>query len=198
MKKSIFLNVFGIFLIFLTGCTTLNRTGWSRTNDTRQLYSIFCNYFTEKLTERRTESIVVSERTDFDHHIREIKENASLERLFLFLPALERSTLEDLLAENSSSSSIAAFDTKKRLIILSDEEEKAIFKTGRWDQFWKQYKSSQGIMTLSKIGFSNDRKQAILYYGNGCGEKCGAGGLAYFRFDGVEWKLELIFPMWIS
>jgi hypothetical protein len=60
------------------------------------------------------------------------------------------------------------------------------------------HEGAYGIMTLSKIGYSIDQKQAILFYNHSCGMKCGSGGLALFRFVEGKWQLEIIFPLFIS
>ncbi len=183
----------------LTACTTFDPNKWSRAETSYQIYSIFCDYYAEKLRESQIDIIVLSEKTGFDEAIREVRDNAELGRILLFFPALEKATFDDLLAENSSTSVLtSSVKSKKRIVFLSDEEQREFFKEGGSESFFKKYNSSQGIMTFSKVGYSRDRKQAVLYYGNWCGRKCGGGGLALFRFSNGEWKLELIFPIWIS
>jgi len=57
--------------------------------------------------------------------------------------------------------------------LVDKAEIDAIFeKGGWWTDYYKRYPNSQGFLTLSRVGFSPDGKQALLYAKNGCGKIC--------------------------
>ena len=69
---------------------------------------------------------------------------------------------------------------------------------GYWDLFYKKFPDSQGLITLSRVGFNSTRTQALVYIGNSCGGLCGTG--YYVRLDkqGNVWKVTKNSMAWIS
>jgi hypothetical protein len=187
-----------ILLIFLFGCSTLGTKEMSRTDASNEIYSIFCNYFADKLAENEIETFILSEKTGVDEETVDIQNDNESKSFFSYMPLINASIFNELLSLNKSSLSISPFPIKKRLIILTEEEEEEIFNSEGWDGFYKKYKSSQGIMTLSRIVYTENKKVAILSFENSCGMKCAIGGLAFFRFIDEKWNLEFIFPIWFS
>ena len=178
----------------------VERKGSDTTGNDYLIYSDFCKYFFDNLAEDKIDTVVLREETDIHDSIREIYvKEENITRLQAFLPTLEASTLSDFFRQNSSNIQLPSkLVEHKQIIILSKANEQAIFKEGGWDKFRDKFHGSQGIMTFSRIGYSKERKQALLSYSNYCGRLCGGGGLAYFRNIEGKWKLEVIFPVWVS
>lgn len=191
MKK--YLIIFNcILIISVFGCSNLNTNELPRTDSSNEIYAIFCNYFAENLANKWIATFILREKTGIDESIEDIQNDNELKSILFFMPEINTSTFNELLSVNKSSSSISSFPIKKRLIILTGEEEEKIFDSDGWDGFYKKYKSSQGIMTLSRIVYTNNRKLAILSFNNSCGLECAIRGLALFKFLDGKWNIEII------
>ena len=83
-------------------------------------------------------------------------------------------------------------------VLLSEEETRDIFDSGGWDEFYARYPHSQGIMTVSRVGFNRERDQALVYVGN---QSHWLGGAGYYLFltkeEGV-WRIQEEIMVWIS
>jgi len=93
------------------------------------------------------------------------------------MPTLQRASLNSFRDVNARP---ASFQRLFHLPVTYELVGKAVidglFKQGGWwTDYYKKYPSSQGILSLSRVGFSPDGKQAVLYASNGCGGKCGTG-----------------------
>ena len=46
---------------------------------------------------------------------------------------------------------------------------------GQWDEYYRLYPESGGLIELSAVGFNQDRTVAVVYMGHMCGQLCGGG-----------------------
>lgn len=83
--------------------------------------------------------------------------------------------------------------------LVAKAEIDAIFKKGGWwMDFYKKYPDSQGLLTLSRVGYSADRKQAMFHAKNHCGGKCGTGSYVVMEKTNRGWKVAKEVLVWIS
>ena len=69
----------------------------------------------------------------------------------------------------------------------------ALTKQGRWDEYYRQYPDSGGVIEVSAVGFNPDKTIAVVYMGHSCGMLCGGGTFHVLeKIDGkwrpIEWK----------
>jgi hypothetical protein len=69
---------------------------------------------------------------------------------------------------------------------------------GFWPAYYKQFPGSQGLLTLSGVGFSSDGTQAFFYFGNQCGELCGTGDYVIMEKRDGRWVIQKEINMWVS
>ena len=55
-----------------------------------------------------------------------------------------------------------------------------------------------GIVTLSRVAFSENKERAIFYYSFSCGRLCGWGSIVFVERKGEEWKIVGQREMWVS
>lgn len=113
---------------------------------------------------------------------------------------LKPETIEDFNSKNKKSSSLERnFPTKNEYFLISDEELKLFFgKTLDWQGFYKKYPNSGGYHTFSRAGFSEDKKQALVYTAHSCGGLCGEGQYYFLKNENGEWKVVKKQMTWIS
>jgi hypothetical protein len=68
--------------------------------------------------------------------------------------------------------------------------------------FWTRFRRENGedadFYTVSRVGFSDDRSQAMLAVGRHCGTLCGHGDLVFAKWNGTRWTIERRRQIWIS
>lgn len=164
------------------------------------IYSEFLEYFPHLMPEKQFKTFVISQGTGVGHLKIGDEHHGLLKRVLPLVPVLQESTLEDFKQKNSTTTILEPKRMNKHnIVIITKEERESIFREGPvgWDEFYERYKGSQGILTFSKVGYSKDRKQALLSYDNGCGGKCGHGGVVVLHYVNRAWKIVVIFPMWV-
>lgn len=67
-----------------------------------------------------------------------------------------------------------------------------------WDLFYKKYPDSPGIVTLSRVGFSSNGEDGLVYFGNGRNWKSGKGYLVVLHKTRGEWTVVRTVVVWMS
>ena len=68
-----------------------------------------------------------------------------------------------------------------------------LMSQGRWNEYYRQYPDSGGLLEFSAVGFNPDKTIAVVYMGHSCGDLCGGGTFHVLeKIDGkwkpLEWK----------
>ena len=117
------------------------------------------------------------------------------------LPKLQKETLQSFIENNKNQIKLTKndFTTEKKLILLSTIEHDKIFKEGNgWLEFYQKYGKTQGILTVSLLGYNNDFTQALIYRGNQLDWKAGSGYLILFEKINEDWEISEYIQIWIS
>lgn len=114
--------------------------------------------------------------------------------------AVEPETLNDYEAQNGRTQKLdGCFSLDVQYVLLSEVEFNEIFETGGdWSQFYATYPNSQGIMTLSRVGFNANMDQALVYVGNEKEFLAGMGFYALLTKKGDAWVIQSRVVVWIS
>ena len=80
------------------------------------------------------------------------------------------------------------------LVLASQAEISDVFAK---DDGWAALGTSN-IVRFSRIGFSCQRNQALVYESQSCGSLCGSGGLLILKKDEDRWRVVLGILLWIS
>jgi len=126
--------------------------------------------------------------------------NEQLQRAAKELTLLSQETVADFLRKNSEQHSLTStLKLNVDLKPMSESESKAIFQEGKgWEDFYKKYPNSQGIMELSKPGFNGDATQALVYVANQGSWKGGAGYYVLLVKENNAWKIGKRYTSWVS
>jgi len=111
----------------------------------------------------------------------------------------------DFIRQNSSPRLLqkGKLDPGLEVVFLSSSDLDGLFSDGPftgWSKFHELHPDIRGYVDVSAIGFSHDRTFAIVYSGNHCGPKCGAGGIKTFLIKHGNWKRANVNQLcsWIS
>jgi hypothetical protein len=67
-----------------------------------------------------------------------------------------------------------------------------------WGEYYRRLPGSQGVLTLSRVGFNADRTQALFYFSNRCGGLCRAGSYVVIEKRGSDWVISKEIEMSLS
>lgn len=128
------------------------------------------------------------ERRGFGHFIEKINHEAK----WSFLIKNEKSsTLENKFPNELNYT----FITKEQLIKDFEYEFDGVMN---WDLFCKKYPKTDGIYTFSRVGFSKDGNEALVFVTFWCYYACGAGNYYIMKKENGEWKIVDEIMTWIS
>jgi len=80
-------------------------------------------------------------------------------------------------------------------VLVSAEQEAKRRDTARYDNQWH---AGDGRVSLSRVGFDRDHRQALVYMSFYCGALCGHGFFLFLTKTGSEWRVDKKFQVWIS
>ena len=67
-----------------------------------------------------------------------------------------------------------------------------------WAAFARAYPGSEGITAFSRVGFSRDGTQALVYRSNSCSMVCGGGEVILLQKSGGSWSVLDTLEVWAS
>ena len=205
----------GIVICFLTplGITAQSPTT-ANTGATEVEYEVFSAYISQSFVGAVGEdrvgkpisqivivNVTESDRDDLDgFDSRDMPPGGVEKYLQKQAPSLRFATITSFHRANAEQTAIAAhFDLPLQYQLLSAEKIGSILKdVSSWMDYYKQYQGAQGYLALSRVGFSSDGKQALLYASNRCGGKCATGSYVVMEKHGSAWKVVKEIFMWMS
>ncbi len=117
--------------------------------------------------------------------------------------AADPAAWDDYRDQNKESHTLNAglFNVGVPVVLISNEEVNAIFSQESedgWELFYKKYPDSQGLMTLSAVGFNFAYTSAVVYMGNQSHWLAGAGYMIVLEKRDGKWVIIDQQMIWIS
>lgn len=161
-------------------------------------YSVYSALVEEMYIKDRTDLIVIKKRTDLNPLIRDLQ--SDLKRLQVNNHNIRLETINDFQIKNKERLPLNNnFKINAPYILLDEQEYLEMFQDAQgWDRFRKKYPNSQGLVTLSRIGFNTSMDQALVYVSN---QRAGFGGEGYYVLlskEGHRWTITQKSGVWIS
>lgn len=214
--------LFGIFLFFINGFWHLSVFGQtaktSKTNNGKnqsvQKKKVFSSkksvpfsdeeykiYSTVLKDEKGI--LIIKDKTGMDADSKNFKglENRGFEN---FLRKINSETIKDFLNKNNKSVSLERkFSLDLDYQFITNEELKKTFDYKidgemNWTFFREKYPKAGNIYTLSRVGFSQDGSQALVFVTDWCRSLCGEGNYYILKKENYEWKIVEQMMSWIS
>lgn len=117
------------------------------------------------------------------------------------LPEVTEEILDDFKAKNRQLLPVKPlFALSVACVLISTQDINDIFRADGegWDGFYRRYPGSQGVITLSRVGFNGKRDQALVYIGSQSHWRSGSGHYVFLiEQDGV-WRVHSDTLTWIS
>jgi hypothetical protein len=115
-------------------------------------------------------------------------------------PSLRAATISNFHRANEKQAELALrFHLRLSYQLVSAEKIGSILQDASdWPRYYTEYPGAQGHVAVSRVGFSRDGKQALLYVSNWCGGKCATGSYVVTEKQGSAWKIAKEIFMWMS
>jgi len=117
---------------------------------------------------------------------------------------IDSSLVDDFLLQNDSVYNfIDNFNClDNEVVLISTSEIEYIFNgqdiNNNWDEFYNVYPNSEGLVKLTRIGYNQNRTQAIFGLGNQYASLGGEGCLIYLEKINNNWTIVNVSLTWIS
>ncbi|MGD8794801.1 MAG: hypothetical protein PVF47_19790 [Anaerolineae bacterium] len=114
---------------------------------------------------------------------------------------LPASLVDSYRAQNAASHALSSnLDIEQDYVMMSQEDFDKIFglKGQAWGRFQERYPEASGFVLFSRVGFNDERDQALVDFGYRCGDLCGAGGLYLLVKEDGQWKVQEELMVWQS
>lgn len=96
------------------------------------------------------------------------------------------------------------FDHSDKYVLISKEQKSDIFNEARksfysWKLFRETYPNSNGVLYhFSRVGFSKDKKTALIYVTFSCGSLCASGDYFFYVKENGKWVEKNKINKWVS
>ncbi|HEX8638625.1 MAG TPA: hypothetical protein VF692_11220 [Pyrinomonadaceae bacterium] len=143
--------------------------------------------------------LIITERTNTDYRDDPMLEQVLANMQKELLP-LSNTTLNDFRVKNKNRVPLKdAFTLGAKQIFITDEELETITKDGLdWKSFYEKYPNSEGVLTLSNVGFDAEMKQAFVYLANSRGSLNGVGLYVLLEKQNDVWQVKKRATGWMS
>lgn len=190
-----FLLIFLVSLLASIGCA-------AQSPITDEEYAVFSAVFRHYYDGEPSGAIAISKRTTTG-----LMGGESVKYLRDQVPNLDRYLIRDFNSKNKYTAAIEnRFGFSNKVYILGDEldeifkpnlSEKDRLNEKDWNEFRKRYGNS-GLYSLSRVGFDQKGKTALVMIGHMHGWLDGEGNYYMLEKSGPEWKVRKKVQGWIS
>jgi hypothetical protein len=113
---------------------------------------------------------------------------------------LPGSVVDDFIAANAEQVPISrAIEIPVPYELLDNAAINALFSGQGWAGFYSRFPGAQGVVRLSRIGFDESFRHALVIAEQICGTECGSGRLVYLnREDSGIWRTVAGDLMWMA
>jgi len=163
-------------------------------------YAVYKALIETMITDPKVAMVVIQ-----DHTISSLNPVVSNDKVFESiqkdLPGLDQAMRDNYLALNAQSTLLEdRFNLKVPVTLLSQADFDSFFgKNGKgWDNFYFQYPKSQGVLTLSRVGFNAQADKALVCTSTQVYTMAAAGYAVVLSLENGVWKVMNQVTLWTS
>ncbi|MGI8638825.1 MAG: hypothetical protein ACR2MG_02580 [Pyrinomonadaceae bacterium] len=117
------------------------------------------------------------------------------------ISGLTEDTINDYQAKNEENQKLVNnFTVSGKVVFISEKEENQLFRKGQdgWANFYKKYPKAKRMISFSRVGFNQERTQALVSVSVGCGWLCGEGSFIVLQKENGKWIVQRNIGLWVS
>lgn len=166
-------------------------------------YKVYSVALKHLMNKRKDAAPVIKIKTNVD---KDSKDFNKLERggFGIFIDKINHDARWNFLIKNEKSSTLEnKFPSEINHTFISDEQlvkdfEYELDGLMNWNLFNEKYPKTDSIYTLSRVGFSKDGNEALVFVTFLCYHACGEGNYYAMKKENGEWKIVDRLMTWIS
>jgi hypothetical protein len=144
----------------------------------------------KNLSDKPIKALLLENRTRFDDFEGEAVINPKVAGTPLFT-GVKPETMDSFIKQNAQRSQLtASIKASVKLQTVEDKLVQETIKGNLWKKLYAAYPDCAGIISLSKIGFDKEGKQALVYVAHVYGEDTGRGAILFLQKTGQQWKVQ--------
>jgi hypothetical protein len=122
--------------------------------------------------------VILAETTNYEMCLRPDKESE----------AKVGPAISDFVKQNEKPRLLARkFNVGMPYQLVAAAKLKSVFDRGSWEEFYRQYPQSGGVIEVSAVGFNADKTVAVVYTSHSCGGLCGGGDYHVLQKKDGKW-----------
>jgi hypothetical protein len=148
-------------------------------------YAVYSTVLDEVLAETARSAYLVRPQT----HGQAIGAGEMISDVFRQLPEAPPSLVADFLERNATDLPIdpARFRTRKPVLLTGDTALSRAMRAQADDDPFPAFAPAEGVLTLSRVGYSADGTRAAVHVLFLCGPRCGGGSMVLLERVGTTW-----------
>ena len=129
------------------------------------------------------------EKGNLDGTLRYVSENTSAN--------VPRDLMDNFKAKSQAGGILVnRFTVGVTCVLFSKQEVNDLYRGSGWSDFWNKY-PRRGIISFSRVGFSEDQRMALVYTGTQSGGKSGRGFVILTKEADI-WEIKDKVDVWVS
>jgi hypothetical protein len=189
-------------LFLILGLVSISSTyAGAQTNpkDEPLIYSLVIEelFAGKKLSDKPIKALLLENVTRFDDFEGEKAVNAKSAGASMF-KGLKADTMQSFIGQNAQRSPLTnPIKASLKLQLIEGKLAQETVSGNKWKELYSAHPDSAGIISLSRIGFDKEGKQALVYVAHIYGEDTGRGTILFLQKIGQQWKVQEKVVNWV-
>jgi hypothetical protein len=188
-------------LLVVTGCAPHASTGSTNpySSDLEVYRAVLDSMFTPDAQSRFSRIAVVDSTTVFKR-----ENHVALVQSLIGVPGVDSTVARDFAARSYEAHSLKGLSTLRLRMPVLLVDRRALAPLPRadpdkyWTEFYQRFPDTNGLISLSAIGYNADGNLGVLMVDVGCGGLCGNGYIVVAKRESGKWYLATILNTWVS
>lgn len=188
-------------LVIVSACVPHASTGSSDpySSDLEVYRAVLDSMFTPRAQSRFSRIAVVDSTQVFKR-----ENSVALIQSLIEVPGVDSAVARDFAARSYQAHSLKGLSSLRlRMpVLLLDRRALALLPRADpekyWTEFYQRFPDTNGLISLSAIGYSADGNLGVLMVDVGCGGLCGNGYIVVAKRESGKWHLATVRNTWVS
>jgi hypothetical protein len=151
----------------------------------------------KKLSDKPIKLILLENLTRFDDFEGDKAVTAAPNATPMF-KGLKSETMQSFIRQNARRHPLLnPVKASVKVQLLDGKIAQETVQNGGWEKLYAAHPGCGGIVSLSKVGFDREGKQALVYVAYVYGEDAGRGTILFLQKTGQQWKVQEKLANWV-
>jgi hypothetical protein len=188
-----------LLVLWLVSSGSLSAGAQTTQKDEPLIYALVIEelFAGKKVSDKPVKALLIENTTRFDDFEGEKAVSAKAAATPMF-KGLKPDTMQNFIRQNSQPTPLTSLiKSSLKLERIDGKRAQETVSGEKWKEFYAAYGDSAGIISLSKIGFDKEGRQALVYVAHVYGEDAGRGTILFLQKTGQQWKIQEKVVNWV-